>query len=129
MNNPQQRIPLMSWWAIWFALQSGLFVFYFVLGNQPGSGGSAQTSQMFLGIGAMQVVASAVVRWVLLPKVKEAARAFPLFVVGMALAEGACFFGIFLAPAYKQELFFASILGVAQFVPIFASRFYEPPKR
>lgn len=129
MNNPQQRIPLMSWWAIWFALQSGVFVFYFVLGNQSGSGGSAQTSQMFLGLGVMQVVASAIVRWGFLPRVHEVARAFSLFVVGMALAEGACFFGLFLAPAYKQELFFASILGIAQFVPIFASRFCEPPKR
>ncbi|MEQ2006069.1 MAG: hypothetical protein ABMA26_04655 [Limisphaerales bacterium] len=129
MSNPQQRIPLMSWWTIWFALLSGLFVIFFVLGNQPGSAGNAQTSQMFLGLGVLQVVASAVVRWVLLPKVQEAARAFPMFVVGMALAEGACFFGIFLVPAYKQELFFASILGVAQFVPFFASRFYEPPKR
>ncbi len=110
-------------------MQFGVFVSYFVLGNQPGSGGSAKTSQMFLGLGAMQVVASAVVRWGLLPKVQEAAKAFPLFVVGMSLAESGCFFGLFLVPAYKQELFFASILGIAQFVPIFASRFYEPPKR
>lgn len=129
MSNPQQRVPLTSWWAVWFALQSGLFIIYFMLGNQPGSGGGTQSSQMFLGLGVMQVVASAVVRWGLLPKVQDAARAFPLFVMGIALAESACFFGIFLVPAYKQELFFASVLGVGQFVPLFASRFYEPPRK
>jgi len=108
-------------------MQSGLFVFYFVLGNPPAN--SAQANPAMLGVGVMQVVASAFVRWGVLPRMPDAQRAFPMFVVGLALAEGACFAGIFLAPAYRQELFLASILGVAQFVPLFASRFYEPPRR
>ncbi len=117
----------MPWWVIWFTMQSGPFIFYFVLGNQPA--GNAQVNPVMLGVGVMQIIASAVVRWVVLPRSTEAQKAFPMFVFGLALAEGACFSGIFLAPAYKQELFFASILGVAQFVPIFASRFYESPRR
>jgi len=127
MSSPQPQVPLASWWAIWFAMQSGLFVFYFVLGNPPAN--SAQANPAMLGVGVMQVVASAFVRWGVLPRMPDAQRAFPMFVVGLALAEGACFAGIFLAPAYRQELFLASILGVAQFVPLFASRFYEPPRR
>lgn len=117
----------MTWWAVWLAMQSGLFVFYFVLGNQPANAASANPAM--LAVGVMQVLGSAIVRWGLLPRLTEAPKAFPLFVVGLALAEGACFSGIFLAPAYKQELFIASILGVGQFVPFFAAKFDEPTRR
>ena len=99
----------MTWWTIWFAMIAGLFSSYYLLGNQAGGSGSLPPNPAFLAVGAMQIFASAVVRWGVLPRFNEAAKAFPVFVVGLALAEGACFAGLFLTPAYKQELFIASV--------------------
>jgi hypothetical protein len=125
-NTSPPRAPLPIWWALWFAMQSGLFVAYFFL-SKP-SAGNAPTTPALLVVPAGQLLASAVLRWVLLPKMTDAQKAFPLFVVGMALAEGACFTGLFLVPAYQQELFIASLLGVGQFLPLFAAKFNEPPR-
>ena len=50
--------------------------------------------------------------------------AFPLFVMGIALAEMPCFLGIFLFPSHMQELFALSALGIFQFVPFFAGRYF-----
>lgn len=48
------------------------------------------------------------------------------FVVGVALAEGTALFGIFLIedefPETKQVAYVASILGMLQFVPTFATK-------
>lgn len=120
-------MPLVAWWAIWLAMLGGLFISYIMLGGIQR--GEALSSQMFLALAVIQIVVSTLVRWAVLPRTQDLVQAFPLFVIGMALSEGACFFGIFLVPAWKPELFFASVLGIGQFVPLFASRFYEPPQK
>ena len=118
----------MIWWVLWFALQSGLFVVYFILGAKAGSG-TAEPNSALLAVPAMQLLASGALRWVVLPKMSEARKALPVFIVGMAMAEGACFSGLFLVPAYKQELFIASLLSVGQFLPLFAAKFNAPPRQ
>lgn len=129
MNTPSQPpVPTMIWWVLWFALQSGLFVVYFILGAKAGSG-TAEPNSALLAVPAMQLLASGALRWVVLPKMCEARKALPVFIVGMAMAEGACFSGLFLVPAYKQELFIASLLGVGQFLPLFAAKFNAPPRQ
>lgn len=64
---------------------------------------------------------SGVVRWLVIPRIKERVRAFPMFVVGIALAEACGMLGIFLAPDLRLTYLVLSLAGLAQFVPVFAS--------
>lgn len=73
----------------------------------------------------MAVALSAVIRWLVLPRFHEPVRAFPLFIVGLALAEGAAILGTFLS-AYATELFVLGVVGMMQFVPFFAARLLAP---
>ena len=65
-----------------------------------------------------------IIRWVVLPRIGNAQAALALFMFGLAIAEATCFLGLFIFPAHKQELFALSVLGIVQFVPHFARRFY-----
>ena len=43
-----------------------------------------------------------------------------IFIIGMALAESACVVGLVFFTAHKDELFKLGVLGMAQFIPIYA---------
>lgn len=69
------------------------------------------------------VLASAVIRWLVLPRFTEARRAFPIFVVGLALAEGSAILGMFLLPTLRTEFCVLGVMGVAQFIPVFVAKY------
>ena len=68
---------------------------------------------------------STVIRWVVLPRIEEITKALPIFIVGMAMAEGCGISGIILGGAHKNLLFAAGVLGILQYAPTFISRFAE----
>lgn len=117
------RSPLVVWWVIWLGLLGGVIFVYatFLERRQPveHAWGIVET------MACVNVALSAVVRWLVLPRFREAQRAFPIFIVGMALAESAAFFGIFLS-AYANELFVLGTVGMMQFVPFFVARLLKP---
>jgi hypothetical protein len=117
INNATQRKP-MIWWILWFVFLLSIPQYYFFFGKAP----STATSIPVL-IGVIPFVLSGIVRWVILPRIKNAGVAFALFIVGIAVAEACCFFGLFLIPAHKQDLFILSILGIVQFAPFFARKY------
>ena len=112
----------MVWWIIWFAFLFGVVQIYFFLGktNSPRDPDSS-----FHLVLLAPFILSSLVRWIVLPRIQKAQPALPLFIVGIALSEASCFIGIFAVPAYKQELFALSILGIAQFAPFFARKYYS----
>lgn len=121
---PPARPALVVWWVIWFGLLAGVIVIYTAfLSRRPpieAAWGAIET------IACGNVALSAAGRWFVLPRFREPARAFPIFIIGMALAEGAAIFGVFLS-AYATELFVLGMLGMMQFVPFFAARLLRPP--
>lgn len=103
----------------------GLCQIYYFLGNAaPAHPVHNPTSPFVAALGLLPVAASILVRWVILPRISEARQAFPIFILGIALAEASCFIGLFVFPAYKEAFFAFSLLGIAQFVPVFASRYF-----
>jgi len=68
---------------------------------------------------------SGAVRWSVLPMLKDAQKALPVFVVGIALAEMSCFLGLFIFPSHQMPLFIASVLGIFQFIPLFVGRYFN----
>ena len=116
-------------WIVWFAIFSGLFVIQFILGGGIPTGENSGVLPMgTIAIGASLFLFSLVVRWFVIPRV--AARGLEalmaVMIVGIAVAEGLVFVGIFLVPETLPQLrlacFLASVIGVGQFVPVYAGR-------
>lgn len=124
----QSKQQLLVWWVLWAAFQTGVFMLYNLLGSPSAQVSSPALDPSLWFVGIAPVALSVVIRWFVLPRAKSAQSAFPLFVIGIAMAEASCFFGLFLFPAHKQELFLLSVLGILQFVPFFARRFFTCDK-
>jgi hypothetical protein len=118
----QAKQPLIVWWILWAAFQSGIFFIYYYLRTPGGRGPSGAESAVWLA-GAVPMFLSLVVRWVVLPRVQNGQIAFPLFIIGIALAEATCFMGLFIFPAQRLALFILSAAGIFQFIPIYAGRY------
>lgn len=117
------RPPLLVWWVVWLALLGGVIVIYSVfLARRPPIEAPWGAIEL---VACGQVALSAAVRWLVLPRFREPMRAFPIFIIGMALAEGAAILGIFLS-AYATELFVLGMVGMMQFVPFFAAKLLRP---
>lgn len=117
--------PLQVWWAIWLALQSGVVVLYFMLGNNSPEQTMGGPGSMLWLAAVVPIALGTLIRVFVLSRFNTAIQAFPFFVIGIAMAESATFLGIFLFPERKLELFILSLLGMAHFVPFFAKRYYE----
>lgn len=114
---------ILIWWVVWFGILGGLAVVYLIMG---------QRERVPLGSGPIGLVAlgplvmSALVRWLLLPRFRDIRMAFPFFVIGLGLAEGAGVLSVLLGGPYRNELVLLSALAILQFIPIFAVKQFNP---
>ncbi len=121
--NDRLKLPPLVWWIVWAAFQLEIFVIYFFLGS--GQPAAFQPANPLWLLGTVPFALSFLVRWLVLARFKTARLVFPIFIIGIALAEGACFLGLFVFPAHKSELFILSVFGILQFVPYFVGRLQE----
>jgi hypothetical protein len=110
---------------IWGAILGGLVLIYLFLGRGPVKPAPAG-DLLFNLAGMVPLFVSIVIRWLVLPRYTDLRRAFVLFIIGLALAEGCGILGIFLGGPYRDDLFLLGMLGIAQFVPFFAKKYLEP---
>lgn len=118
---PNAPHPLIIWWVLWGAFQFGIVAIYFFLGKSSPTPPPNEPALWQLGL--LPVLISGALRWSLLPQVKDPAKAFVVFILGVALAEASCFLGLFIFPSHKTLLFVASLLGILQFIPVYARRY------
>ncbi len=116
--HPQPSPPAGTWWIIWGAIGCGLIAISVVIPRSIEDEFAGAIRYLPL----LPLAASAVVRWVILPRTLEApaARAFVLFVAGLALAEGSGIMGIVLGGPLRDAYLTLALLGLAQFAPFFA---------
>jgi hypothetical protein len=122
-TNNQQPPPLFAWWMFWVAMQSGIPMFYRFLSKASREQPSQADSWLWL-VAVLPLVFSCVIRWIVLPRLTNAMMALPVFVVGLALAEACCLLGLFLFPAHKLDLTVIAFLGIFQYIPFFARRYF-----
>jgi FtsH-binding integral membrane protein len=115
------RTQLLVWWVIWFGILSSLLVLHFVM--PPIDSGLAPAVAF---VGLMPLTISAVIRWVVLPKVRDLRQGLVLFVVGLASAEACGLFGKLTGGENAESLLLLGLLGVVQFMPTFAARQFGP---
>jgi hypothetical protein len=123
-----QRIKrqLLVWWIIWASILAGLVLIYlFLVQGKPLPAPTADNSLAGLS-GLVPLFISIVMRWLVLPRVTEPPRAFVLFVAGVVLAETCGILGIFLGGPYRDSLFVLGVLGVTQYVPLYAKKLFDP---
>jgi hypothetical protein len=123
---PHKKRQLVVLWTIWGALFSAIIIYQFALGGgiptgeNKGPGGV--NFAVMLGVG--QIVAASVVRWLLLPRAKHPGQVLVFMVIGLALSEGAEFYGLFLVPKNQPStqlaMWLLSLLSALQFIPIYA---------
>ncbi len=118
--------PLKVWWIIWAALIVSLSVIWWNFGFLKLLGNEPHANPLFDLVGFVPLFVSIVVRWLVLPRYTDPARAFVVFVIGLSLAETAGILGIFLGGPYRDDLFLLGVLGLMQFVPFYAKRLGEP---
>jgi hypothetical protein len=121
----QMRARLLVWWVIWAGILFGLLVIYAGFGRAPAKVPPGENPLTGL-IGLVPLFVSIIVRWLVLPRAANPGQALVMFIVGLALAESSGILGIFLGGVYKDDIFFLGVLGVAQFVPLFARKLFEP---
>ncbi len=124
-SSPSSKQMLLVWWIAWAAILSGLVVIYLVLGRGPVKPAADKDVLKHL-VGLVPLFVSIVIRWLVLPRFDSLQRAFPIYIVGLALAEACGILGIFLGGPFRDDLFVLGVLGVTQFVPIFARQLTKP---
>ena len=125
MNNDQAKPQLIVWWTLWFALLSGVVIQYAILSKNSVTAEPLSLNSPLLLACLAPFTLSMIIRWVLLPRAKNATTALPIYLVGMVMAEATCLLGIFLAPGHQQPLFIASVVGIFQYIPVFAQRLIQ----
>lgn len=122
----RDRRRLTVWWIIWAAMLINLVGLQLVLGRAPMSTSPTRDDALINLVGLVPLFVSIIIRWLVLPRYHDLARAFPMFVVGLSLAEGCGILGIFLGGPFRDDVFLLGALGIAQFVPVFAKKILEP---
>jgi len=127
MNSNESKQPLIVFWALWASFQTGIFMIYHFIGSAASNRHPSVVADSGLWLTAVVPFAiSTMIRWLVLPKVKNIQVALAVFVFGIAFAETTCFMGLFIFPTHKLELFLLSAVGIFQFIPFFAGRYFTP---
>ena len=126
-TTPSFKAAAIVWWIVWFAILNSLMLLYFLLKRNitPGTSPMLPVSWLdFIGLAPLSI--SCVLRWLVIPRVTQRETGFIVFIVGIALAESCGILGLVIFNIYSKELVTLSLLGILQWAPLFARRFYEP---
>jgi len=123
-SSDQEKQQLIVWLVLWAAFQGGIFtIYHFVAGPAPAQSSVLEPTLWLVGIAPFLV--SVIIRFLVMPRLKSIAFALPCFIVGVGLAEFSCFLGIFFFPSHQRDLFILSAIGIFQFIPFYAPRYFK----
>ena len=91
--------PLLVWWVFWFSMTTGLIMQRVFLGSQTHA---ASAGIVYIALAPLAV--SAAIRFWVLPRMKTRAKAFPVFVAGMATAEACGLIGVILGGEHRDTV-------------------------
>ncbi len=122
-----QKLHPFILWVIWSSMFLMLFVYQEFLDGGIQSGTNAESPDIpFQALCLGVILIATVIRWLIIPKVKDNGSLLLLMIIGISMAEAAQLFQIFLIgsefPETKMSIFILSILGVGQFAPFYANR-------
>jgi hypothetical protein len=126
-DDRQIKARLLIWWIIWASSLGFLVILYLILGLGKPMPANAVTSELPRNLaGIVPLFISIILRWLVLPRYAQESRAIVLFIIGVVLAEACGILGLFLGGPYRDSLWFLGFLGVAQYVPFYAKKLFDP---
>jgi hypothetical protein len=126
-DDRQIKQRLLIWWMLWSSNLGFLLVLYFLVAQGKPMPVSAVTGDLPRNLaGIVPLFISIIIRWLILPRYTQEGRALVLFVIGMALAEACGLLGLFLGGPYRDSLWVLGVLGIAQYVPFYAKKLFDP---
>jgi hypothetical protein len=114
-------------WIIWFVFLQSSFAYHFVLGDGFPSGENAPDpmASWLWGLCIAPLVVATLVRWLVIPKLKQQSQMLIALIVGLALSEAAIFFELFLIgsdyPQNQIAVLMISVFCLIQFAPIYGT--------
>jgi hypothetical protein len=123
----EQEARLLVWWVLWTSWLAGPIILYIFLVQGKPLPASGPLGELPVNLaGLVPLFVSVIIRWLVLHRATDPNRAFLLFIIGTALAEGCCILGMFLGGPYRDMLFALGLLGVVQYMPIYARKLFDP---
>lgn len=107
------------WWSLWFGITVGLIAIHGVIPQ----GETTPTTGALRYLPLLPLLVASAIRWLVLRRMTDGLRAFPLFVLGLAMAEGSSLLGLFIVPELRQTYLALGVLALVQYAPFFASRY------
>ena len=112
-------------WILWFAIISGLCMVYIFLGRNPAVVAD-KGNEVLRFVPLIPLAVSVAVRFLLLPKFKSLTKVLPIYIIGLAMADGSGIIAIFLLPhADAVSYFTTAVIVLMMYVPLFASKLEE----
>jgi hypothetical protein len=121
MNDQPAKSPKMIvWWAIWLIalLEPVLARLFHSPANPQQAGGPVDFSGAMIALILLGI--SILLRWGVLGFLRGRGVVFALFVAGILFAVAAANVSLFSGCSFGGKLFAVSVLGIVQFLPLFA---------
>ena len=118
-------------WIIWFVFLQMAFAYHFVLGDGfPSGENAAEPMATWLWVlCVVPIVLATVVRWLVIPKLKDQKQMLIALIVGLVLTEAPIFFELFLIgsdyPQNQIVVLMIAVFSLIQFAPIYATPLSE----
>jgi peptidoglycan/LPS O-acetylase OafA/YrhL len=131
----EKRGHALIMWIIWFAVLQGAFVFQWVLGKGfPQGENAAEPMAAALWLLCFgPILLATLVRWLVIPKMKQAQPQLVAMIIGLSLAEAPIFFSLFLVgPEYPQNqiaVLMVAVVAIIQFAPSYATPGYDAGRK
>ncbi len=111
----RREVSARGYWLVWGALCQGWIVLSLFL---PDSSRASVAPALYV-LPLLPFFVAAAVRWVLLPRLTQPHLRFPLFILGLSLAEAAGLLTLLLLPESRLVALVLGLVGMAQFTPAF----------
>lgn len=127
---PQNHPQKLQFWIVWLTMLGGLpLIQIFAAGGWPEGDDQGEVPQSLVLITLAGVIASTIIRWMILPRIKNPQSLLTTMTIGLALAEVTGLLGMFVIdgdfPETQRFTFCLSLLGMLQFIPIYANKLKE----
>ena len=122
-----QKQQALVMWIIWFVFLQLAFAYHFVLEDGfPSGDNAAEPMASWLWVLCLvPIILATIVRWWVIPKLKDQKQMLSALIVGLALTEAPILFELFLIgsdyPQNQIVVLMIAVFSLIQFAPIYAT--------
>ena len=122
-----QKQQALVMWIIWFVFLQMAFAYHFALGDgfPKGDNAALLMASWLWVLCLVPIILATIVRWWVIPKLKDQKQMLSALIVGLALTEAPILFELFLIgsdyPQNQIVVLMIAVFSLIQFAPIYAT--------